>query len=97
MRIFLIGATGGIGSATAKRLRNAGADVILAGRKQETLAALGIALDSPYVVVDATDFDALDQAVQNVGPLDGLINCAGSLLLKPAHITTANEYARRNI
>jgi NAD(P)-dependent dehydrogenase (short-subunit alcohol dehydrogenase family) len=92
MRILIIGATGGIGSATARRLRNDGATVVLAGRNEEKLAALGNSLACSYVVVDAADFDALDQVVGNAGPLDGLVNCAGSLLLKPAHLTTANEF-----
>ncbi len=92
MRIFIIGATGGVGSATAKRLRDGGAEVILAGRNEEKLAALGISLQSKYTVLNAVDFDAVDRAVRDAGPLDGLVNCAGSLLLKPAHLTSEREF-----
>jgi NAD(P)-dependent dehydrogenase (short-subunit alcohol dehydrogenase family) len=91
VRIFLIGATGGIGSATARRLRPR-AEVILAGRNEDKLKSLAAELDSPHVVVNAADFDALDKAVQEFSPIDAIVNCAGSLLLKPAHLTTEREY-----
>jgi NAD(P)-dependent dehydrogenase (short-subunit alcohol dehydrogenase family) len=31
--------------------------------------------------------------VEDVGHLDGLVNCVGSLLLKPAHLTSDEEWA----
>ena len=88
VRIFLIGAAGGVGAATTQRLKQSGAEVILAGRNQEKLAALG----SSYTVLDATDFDAVSQAVQEAGLIDGIVNCAGSILLKPAHLTSEREF-----
>ncbi len=91
MRIFLIGATGGIGSATARRLKPH-AELVLAGRNEDKLKALAEELSSPYVVVNAADFDALDRAVQAHTPFGAIVNCAGSLLLKPAHLTTEREY-----
>ena len=92
MKYFLIGATGGIGAATARRLVSKGAEVILAGRSLEKLIPLATELSAAHVVVDAAGFDALDAAVQGAGAIDGIINCAGSLLLKPAHLTTEREY-----
>lgn len=88
MRVFLIGASGGIGTATFHRLNQSGIEVIAAGRNEEKLAALG----SPYAVLDATDFDAVSQAVQKFAPIDGIVNCAGSILLKPAHLTSEREF-----
>ncbi len=92
MRVFLIGAAGGIGSATARRLVREGVEVILAGRTPDKLLALGAELESRHVVVNAADFDALERAVTEAGPLDAVVNCAGSLLLKPAHLTTEREF-----
>lgn len=92
MRVFLIGAAGGIGSALARRLHADGHEVILAGRTEASLASLGAELSAEHIVVDATDFDALDQAVQRFGPVNAVVNCAGSLLLKPAHLTTQEEW-----
>lgn len=92
MRVFLIGAAGGIGSALARRLHADGHEVILAGRTEASLASLGAELSAEHIVVDATGFDALDQAVQQFGPVNAVVNCAGSLLLKPAHLTTQEEW-----
>jgi NAD(P)-dependent dehydrogenase (short-subunit alcohol dehydrogenase family) len=92
VRVFLIGASGGIGSATARRLRASGFDVTLAGRQAAKLSSLAEELGCAAVTVDATDFDALDAAVQAAAPLGAVVNCAGSLLLKPAHFTTAKEF-----
>ena len=45
---------------------------------------------------DATDFkaveDAFSAACEKFGRLDGVVNCCGSLLLKPAHLTTSEEW-----
>ena len=50
----------------------------------------------PCGLVDATDPDQIDacadQAVAALGGLTGITNCAGSLLLKPAHLTTSAEW-----
>jgi NAD(P)-dependent dehydrogenase (short-subunit alcohol dehydrogenase family) len=92
VRIFLIGASGGIGSATARRLKSQGHELVLAGRNEDKLKALAQELDSPYEALNAADFDALDKAVQAHSPIAAIVNCAGSLLLKPAHLTTEREY-----
>jgi NAD(P)-dependent dehydrogenase (short-subunit alcohol dehydrogenase family) len=92
MRVFLIGAGGGIGSATARRLVARGVEVVLAGRTRDRLAALADELGARHVAVNAADFDALDRAVAGAGPIDAIVNCAGSLLLKPAHLTSEREY-----
>ena len=49
-------------------------------------------LNARSVFVDAANFDALEQAVQRCGPVDSVVNCAGSLILKPAHLTTEKEW-----
>jgi NAD(P)-dependent dehydrogenase (short-subunit alcohol dehydrogenase family) len=50
----------------------------------------------PHGVVDAADPDAVDvvadAAVTALGGLDGIVNCAGSLLLKPAHLTSTADW-----
>ena len=95
-RVLVIGGTGGIGSALARAIVSAGGRVYLAGRDQVRLEALGAELDVPFGTVEVTDPDAVDAcadaAVAALGGLDGLVNCAGSLLLKPAHLTTTAEW-----
>lgn len=49
-------------------------------------------LGAAHIAVDATSFDALDLAVQRLAALGVVVNCAGSLLLKPAHLTTEKEW-----
>jgi NAD(P)-dependent dehydrogenase (short-subunit alcohol dehydrogenase family) len=92
VKLFLIGAAGGIGSALARRLQATGYEVILAGRTEASLAALGAELGAPHVTVDASSFDALEAALQRFAPVGAVVNCAGSLLLKPAHLTTEKEW-----
>lgn len=95
-RVFILGGAGGIGTALAKRVVDAGGSVFLAGRDAGKLAASAADLGAAHGVVDATDPDALDscadQAAAALGGLTGIACCAGSLLLKPAHLTTTTEW-----
>jgi NAD(P)-dependent dehydrogenase (short-subunit alcohol dehydrogenase family) len=73
-----------------------GGSVYLAGRDAAKLAAIGGELGMPCGTVEASDPDAVDAcadaAVAALGGLDGIVNCAGSLILKPAHLTTTAEW-----
>lgn len=91
-RIALIGAAGGIGSALARRLAAEGASLLLLGRSEEKLRALGAELGAPSEVLDASSPEALEAALSRFGAIQGIVNCAGSILLKPAHLTTENEW-----
>jgi NAD(P)-dependent dehydrogenase (short-subunit alcohol dehydrogenase family) len=92
---LILGGTGGIGSALARNLIARGATPVLAARDEERLEALGRELDVPVRALDATSFDAVRDAAKAVkaehGRLDGIVNCVGSFLLKPAHATTESE------
>lgn len=95
-RVLVIGAAGGIGSALVRRLVASGGKVFLAGRDAARLEALATELGMPWGTVEATDPDAIDgvadRAVAELGGLDGLANCAGSILLKPAHLTSTADW-----
>ncbi len=94
---LVIGAGGGIGGALARLLADRGDTVVLAGRTAAPVEALADELGQPWHQLDATDFDAtkalVDGVVAEHGQLDGATNCAGSVVLKPAHLTTADDYA----
>ena len=95
--VFLVaGATGGIGSAVSEILSAQGAQVVLASRNEQKLNTLKNIVEGTTHVVDVTDFDQVDETVNFVldtyGRVDGVVNCVGSILLKPAHITTPEEY-----
>ena len=84
--ILLTGANGGIGSAIARRLAAAGAQLLLVGRSEIRLAVLIASLPchgKPHVAVhaDITTAEgraAIERALEVAKqPLDALINCAG--------------------
>jgi NAD(P)-dependent dehydrogenase (short-subunit alcohol dehydrogenase family) len=94
--VLVIGAAGGIGAAVARMIAAGGGSVYLAGRDAAKLAAIGGEIGMPCGTVEASDPDAVDAcadaAVAALGGLDGIVNCAGSLILKPAHLTTTAEW-----
>lgn len=81
--VFVTGATGGIGSAIARRLAGDGARLALSGRNREKLEALRGELGGDTLVVpaDATDESQVMQAIatahHHFGGLDTLINVPG--------------------
>jgi NAD(P)-dependent dehydrogenase (short-subunit alcohol dehydrogenase family) len=93
----VIGATGGIGSALTRRLVGHGHRVLAAGRDTERLELLAAETGAKSFVLDArraSDVRAsLAAAIDQFGRLDGVANCVGSLLLKPAHLTSDEEFA----
>ncbi len=94
-RIAIVGATGGLGRALAARLSRSGARLVLGGRRPAALEELARELGAEHNTVDAADFQQMDSFFERAADadrLDGAVNCAGSLLLKPAHRTTAEEY-----
>ncbi len=100
--VYLItGGAGGIGSSLAQILVERGDKVVLFGRRVEPLEALALDLGgaaSAFAVAgDATRAADLDQAVaaavEQFGRLDGLAHCVGSIVLKPLHLTTPEEFA----
>ena len=95
-RVFILGGAGGIGSAVARCIVAGGGSVFLAGRDAGKLASLAAELGAAYAPVDASDPDAVDAcadgAAEALGGLSGIACCAGSLLLKPAHLTTTAEW-----
>jgi NAD(P)-dependent dehydrogenase (short-subunit alcohol dehydrogenase family) len=93
---IIIGGAGGIGGAVARRLRSRQAAVLIAGRTQDRLEAAAFALGAEWAVVDAADFGAVDALVQRAadqhGRVAGIVNAAGSILFKPAHLTSFDEW-----
>ncbi len=91
----ILGAYGGIGSALARRLARAGHRLFVAGRNEERLKALAAETGAAYALVEATESAqveaAIARAAEEMGRVDGIANCFGSLLLKPAHLTSDEE------
>ena len=92
----ILGATGGIGAALTRRLAATGARLLLGGRNEEKLSALAQETNAAFQVVEAAQSESVDNfiayAQQLYGQVNGAVNCVGSLLLKPAHLTTNDEW-----
>lgn len=92
---LIIGGAGGIGSCLARRLAADGWRLILAGRRLEPLEALATEIGVTSAQVDARDFDAVDALFAKhagEGGITAAVNLAGSILLKPAHSTSLQDF-----
>lgn len=94
--VLVVGAAGGIGTALCRRLSAQGATLILAGRDEGKLVALSQEVGGHVQPFDARNIDVVGSAVQEVvqrhGRLDAAVNLAGSIVLKPAHTTSTEEW-----
>jgi NAD(P)-dependent dehydrogenase (short-subunit alcohol dehydrogenase family) len=93
---LIVGASGGIGTALVRRLAAGGADLFLAAPASDRLEALGAEFGVPTHALDAREPSAVEaaasEAVSQLGRLDGIANLAGSMILKPAHRTSDDEW-----
>jgi 3-oxoacyl-[acyl-carrier protein] reductase len=93
----ILGAAGGIGSTIARACAADGAHLVLAGRTLDKLTPLATQLGAEAQVVEASDFAAVEAlvaaAAERYGRVAGLVNAVGSILLKPAHMTSEVELA----
>jgi 3-oxoacyl-[acyl-carrier protein] reductase len=94
---IVIGATGAVGSATARRLVAAGWVVAVVGRDPGRVDALTAELGplASGIVADATISAEVDAAVaaatERLGPPQALVHAVGSTLLKPIHAVSDRE------
>ena len=96
MRAVVVGATGGIGRAVCQQLAEAGGIGFLIGRNEPKLQEQAHRFGWNYAVADAVDWAALEvaftQAEETLGGFDAVIHLAGSVLLKPMHLTSLSEW-----
>lgn len=93
----ILGGSGGIGSAVARQLVDRGDGVALAARRSEPLEKVSRELGGTVTgTIDATSLDEVEDFVKSVadteGRVHGIVNCVGSILLKPAHATSEDEW-----
>ena len=95
--IIIFGGAGGIGSAVTRKLARQGCRLVLAGRNAERLQSVATETGAQAIPLDARDSAAVDALIQSVqtshGRVDGVVNCAGSILLKSAHLISDQEFA----
>ncbi len=102
--VIIMGATGCTGSVLAERLCQSGYKVGLMGRSQEKLSALQERLlaagaaeeDVGTAICDATKYPEVEAALVRLeillGDTHGLVNCVGSMHLKPTHTTDIRDW-----
>lgn len=99
-RVVITGGGTGLGLGMAKAFVEAGASVVIAGRRENVLqeAVAGLGSKSAYVVLDIADLPSIPQAVKALeekhGPTDVLVNNAGINMKKPALEVTDEEFFR---
>lgn len=95
-RIVILGATGTIGSTLARRLAASNRELLLVGRSHEKLASLSNELKQPMVLWERVDSHLLEEKFRSLfsetAGFSAVVNCIGSLLLKPAHATSDVEF-----
>lgn len=83
-RYLIFAASSAIGQSVVELLKKQGNEVLTTAQNKDKI--------TPDFILDATDFDAVDSVFEQTGSLDGVVNCAGSLLIKSAHATSADEF-----
>ncbi|MDO5666204.1 MAG: 3-hydroxyacyl-CoA dehydrogenase [Alcaligenaceae bacterium] len=91
-KVFIVtGGASGLGAGTAKMLTQHGAKVVLADLNDEAGKALASELGQTYIhcdVTEASDGQAVVDAALALGPIYGLVNCAG---IAPAERVVGRE------
>jgi NADPH:quinone reductase-like Zn-dependent oxidoreductase len=90
-RVWITGASSGIGAATAKVLASEGAEVVLSARRTERIQSLAVeiserggkALVRPFDVTDRASAARVGKELETLGGVDVLVNNAGIMPLAP--------------
>ncbi len=86
-RALVVGASGGLGGAISRALREQGALIAVTGRDPARLRAIADEVGAPQIRLDLSEPTAADQAVGEavalLGGLDLVICCAGTVAFGP--------------
>ncbi len=82
-RVLVTGAGKGIGRGTAQLLAQKNAQIVAMSRTASDLQTLADEIGSESICVDLADARATRDAMQSLGTIDYLVNCAGINILQP--------------
>lgn len=83
-RYLCISASSQIAQSLIRRIKDKGDEVITVARDSSKI--------TPDIECDVANFEAVDEVFEKVGEVDGVVNFAGNLFLKSAHLTLQEEY-----
>lgn len=94
---MIVGASGGLGRAVTRALAGDGWQVALITRNLNRLVQHRARQDGHWIEADASTPEGASAAIERCTDLAGqppavLVNCAGSVLLKPLHRTSAEQF-----
>lgn len=94
--VVVLGATGAVGSALVRELTATGSQVVAGVRDPDKAQSLATETGCVVHCVDALKPDSIEACVAaaaaQFGTVTGIANCIGSVLLKPAHLTSESEW-----
>jgi NAD(P)-dependent dehydrogenase (short-subunit alcohol dehydrogenase family) len=93
-RVLITGAANGFGAAIADLLHAAGARLVLADIEEAPLAEVARQCGAEAHVFDQSDMASIERLVERAGAVDGFVNNAGILLVKPLIETSVEEMRR---
>jgi 3-oxoacyl-[acyl-carrier protein] reductase len=93
---IILSASSDIGTLCAKNLVDNNHKIFITTRNEDKLESLKAGLNCNGKIADCANFNEIDQvfeeAIKNLGNIDGVVCFAGSVILKPAHLTSFEEY-----
>jgi 3-oxoacyl-[acyl-carrier protein] reductase len=96
MKILVAGATGAIGSALTAQLAALGHTLLIAARDTARLEALADRYpNTSTCAADLTDVAGLARLCSiaaEAGPFNALVNCVGSTIVRPLHLTSSADW-----
>ena len=93
---LIVGGSGGIGSALARRMRARGDDVVLVARDRIRVERLAGEIGAEAYVADVTDPASLNvfDEIAAGGPIHGFVYAIGTITVKPLAQLTAADFQR---
>lgn len=92
-RIAVFGASGDIGSTVVKQLASSGVVVAAISRGSDNHEPVSNVIPVHLAGSGWSDYqNALQKAHEQLGSIDGVVNCIGAMLLKPIHLAQETEF-----
>ena len=92
-KILILGGSGSIGSAIAKKIVKLNYEPVIIARDEAELISLSKILNCKYFVCDVLETDKLTKIIEELGDdIYGLAYCVGSINLKPLKLTKETDY-----